>query len=713
MGLLAVAALGPGLDGGGLAAQEARLVRGIVVDLETRAPVAGATVIVEATPLRAITGSDGRFEIGSLDAGTYTLVVVAGGFRTAARAFEITGDGSTPLEITLPRLLFEIPDLTVTASRGAARSGDAPVSVSVLSGEELRRRNVITLDEALPFAQGVIFNSGQMDIRGATGLARGVGSRVLALLDGHRFLSGVGGSIDFDGLPVLDVDRVEIVKGPHSTLWGTNALGGVVNVITRRPPAEPETVLRAYYGVFDTPSEFDFTDETLSSRGFDFLHSRRFGGVGATLFAGREVTDGFRQNGHSERWRLRAKTVFPVESANPWELFINWTHEDQEEFFTWLSEDHPLEVDPVQLGDWIRTQDLVVGVTASPLVTSTARLQIRPSVYHARSENHFHDNEDFHNSTRYGADVQLSLFPGGGHSLAVGTEVARTDVTSNFLSPDPDVTDLALFAQDEIVLSDRIRGSVGVRLDYHEASAAEADLALNPKLGLVFRSSDRLSFRTSLSRGYRAPSVSEQFTATTVFGFRVIPNLDLSGESAWAAEVGATASLGERVWFDAGLFWSEYTNLIEPSPAPNEFFTFQFQNVSEATVRGLDAGVRIGIIPQDLNFRASYVFLDTEDARTGNSLAYRSRHNVTTTLSGWRDRVAIDFRHRSRVDEVLAFPLDDRGSITLVDIRLAGRILGTDVQAKIENLFQARYVDVQERSPGPTRSFRLSVTPRF
>ena len=240
-------------------------------------------------------------------------------------------------------MLLEVPDLTVTASRWVVRAGDAPVSVAVMSGEELRRRNVVTLDEALPFAQGVIFNSGQMDIRGATGLARGVGSRVLMLLDGHRFLSGVGASIDFDGLPIFDVDRVEIVKGPHSTLWGTNALGGVVNVVTKRPPAQPEIVLRAYYGFFDTPSEFHFTDESLSMQGFDLQHSRRLGDVGATLFVGRAESDGFRQNGNTERWRVRAKTVFPVESANPWELFVNWTREDQEEFFTWLSEDRPLD----------------------------------------------------------------------------------------------------------------------------------------------------------------------------------------------------------------------------------------------------------------------------------------------------------------------------------------------------------------------------------
>ncbi len=699
------------LAGAPLAAQARDAVRGHVLDAETGVPVSGATVLIRNSPLRATTRADGGFEVASPAEGALTLVVIAQGFRTLELDVEVGRDGN--LRIMLQRQLFDVPELIVTASRAHARSGEAPVSVAVMSGEELRSRDIVTLDEALPFAQGVIFNSGQMDIRGATGIARGVGSRVLMLLDGHRVLSGVGASIDFSGLPVLDVEQIEIVKGPHSTLWGTNALGGVVNVITRRPSAEPETIVRGYFGLFDTPTRHSFTEDRLSREGLALQHSRRLGNVGTTLYLGREGSDGFRQNGALNRWRVRFKAVFPADSPNPWDVFVNWSRKDEEEFFTWLSADRPLEVDPTELGDWIRTDDVVFGVTANPIVTPKHRLQLRPHVYHARSQNYFHDNEDFHRSTRVGTDIQWSLFPNRSHALTIGGEGAMTGVSSNFLAPPPDVRDLAVFAQDEIAFSDRVHGSVGLRLDYHKASAAMRDLVLNPKLGLVFAASERLSLRTSFSRGYRSPSVVEQFTSTTQFGFRVIPNPELRGESAWAREVGATLHLSDRAWVDAGFFWSEYTDLIEPTPAPNNIFTFQFRNVAEAMVRGIDAGLHLGVIPSRLDFSTTYTFLDTEDHATGRALPYRSRHNLTATISGWRQLVAIDFRHRSRVQEVLAFPLDDRAAITLVDIRVGTRILGTTVQAKIENLFQTTYVDVQERSPGPSRSFRLTVTPRF
>ena len=585
--------------------------------------------------------------------------------------------------------------------------------MAVVSGDELQRRDVTSLDQALPFAQGVTFNAGQMDIRGSSGIARGVGSRVLMLVDGHRVLGGVGSGIDFGMLPVLDVERIEIVKGPHSTLFGTNAMGGVVNVITRPPVDGTRTVVRGYWGVYDTPVETSFTDERLDMQGLQIQHARRVGGADMTVMVAREGSDGFRQNGSLQRWRVRAKTVFGADSPGPLELFLSWKRDDAEEFFTWRSPERRLEVQPVQLGDWIRSTDLVVGMTANPVVTRLLKVQLRPQLYHIRSQNHFHDNDDFHRSTRYGTDLQISRFTDGPHSFTAGAEAAYTTISSNFLEPTPTVTDLAAYLQDEIAFSERVRGAVGIRIDRHRASAVERELSVNPKVGVVFSPSERFSLRTSLSRGYRAPSVAEQYSSTTVFGFRVVPNLELRGESAWAGEVGATFSPANRLWFDAGLFWSEYEGLIEVSGAPGQIVTFQFRNVSEARVRGLDLGARVGLVPEKLNLQATYLYLDAWDHITERPLVYRSAHNVTATLSGWAGLVALDMRYRSRADQVLAFPLDDRGDVTVVDLRTNARVGGMDIQAKIANLLQAEYVDVQERNPGATRSLRITVTSRF
>ena len=477
-------------------------------------------------------------------------------------------------------------------------------------------------------------------------------------------------------------------------------------------------MVRGYYGLFDTPAGQDFSGGRLSSQGLQVQHSRRVGNVHTALFAARESSDGFRQNGGMDGWRLRGKAILG-DSATPLKLFATWKRDDMEEFFTWLSEDRRLEIDPDNLGDWRRESDLILGLTATPLVTPGLKVELRPQIQHFRSRNYFGDpedpdhNDDFHHSTRYGTDLQLSVFTVGRHTVTMGGEAAYTGVASNLLEPAPEVTDLALFGQDEIELAEGLRGSVGVRLDRHKASSAEGDLTLNPKVGIVYRPSQRLSLRSSLSRGYRAPSVSEQYTSTVVFGFRVVPNLELRGESAWAGEIGATATPGDRLWLDAGLFWSEYSGLIEVTNAPDQPFTFQFRNLVEARIRGIDTGLRAELVPDRLNLQTNYLFLDSTDLGTGRKLAYRSRHVVTTTLSGWEDVIALDVRYRSRPEAVLLYPLDERGAFTVVDLRLNLDVMGMDLQARVDNLLQAEYVDVQERNPGPSRSIRTTLTSRF
>jgi iron complex outermembrane receptor protein len=699
----------------GLWAQEGRgAIEGLVRSASDSLPVRQATVQVQGTPLGVLTDEAGSFRIVRVNPGTYELRITASGYEpTSVSAVVVTGGESARFEVYVTPSVIDVPGIVVTASRSRERPGESPVSISVLDGEEIQRRNVNTVGEALPFAQGVVSNAGQLDIRGASGISRGVGSRVLVLLDGHRMQKGVGSEADFEVFPLLDVERVEVVKGPHSSLYGTGALGGVVNVITSVPSETPETLVRGYFGTYDTPSRHRFTDEALSTAGIGVQHSRRIGGIGTTLFLGGDGSEGFHQNGGFSRWQARLKTVVNPDSQRPIDAFLNWTQRDKDVFFTWLSEDRPLEVEPEELGDWLREADLTVGASLRPVMTQSTSLVVRPTYAYNSVQNHFHDNDDRHRSSRLAADAQMTVAPGAHHALTTGAEASWTDVTSTFLAVDPSIVDLGLYAQDEIRLSDRWRAVGGLRLDYHGATSAESDLVASPRIGLVYLPSGPVSLRASISRGYRAPSASEQYTATTQFGFRVVPNLALRGERAWSAEIGTTARVTRWLRVDAALFYSDFRDLIEPSPVPGQLFTFQFQNVTRARVAGLDTGAQIGLLQDKLGLKANYLFLNTRNDRTGEPLPYRSPHNVTLTLSAFRELVAVDFLYRSEVERVLAYPLDPRGPISVVNLRLAYRIGGWVLMGKVANLLQSEYVDTQERNPGASRLFRITIMPRF
>ena len=715
---LVLAILGRGLAAQGAAAT----LTGTVTDSETGRPLAGAVVFLIGTQLQSATTEAGQYRMDGIPPGHYLLRVSLFGYHGAEQGDVVLDSGGVrTVDFALTKALIDLPAVVVTASRAEEPPEDVPASVAVLTHDALLRYQAITVDQALPFVPGVIFNNGQIDIRGASGVAGGVGSRVLMLLDGHPILTADGGEVDFNAVPMLDLDRVEVVKGAYSALYGSNALGGVVNFITKRISPYPETVVAAHAGVYDTPPDVRYTNADLWTEDLDVQHSRFLGGLGVRVAARREFSNGFEEDGWLSRWMIRTKVTWPADGPNQSSAYAMVTSEDDGNHFVWASDSTPYAVAPSTYADWSRAQKIILGANVNAVRTASALLQVNPYVWYNTLQNHFDsgpDKADYHRATRVGTNLQLVLNPWPVHTLTIGGDVSRTWVISNFLKVpntprSPTLDDAALYGQDAIAFSDRIRGTVGARLDYHTATGGGDETSVSPKIGIVFKPDPWLSLRASGGRGYRAPSAIEQFVSSAMSGIQVVPNPDLHGETAWFGELGVTAKRGRWFWFDGALFDSEYHDLIGPGLAPSPpfpLFSFQFQNTERARVRGLDSGVKLSLIGGLLGLEGSYTYLDaTALGGSSGPLPYRSRHNVTGTVSGLGGLVGLDVRYRSRVDSVLAYPSDPRGAITIVDLRLGYRVLGTVVQAKVSNLLQAAYVDVMEKNRGAPRQFLFSA----
>ena len=696
-------------------------VTGTVTDSETGRPLEGAVVSVIGTQLQSATGATGAYRLTGIPPGRYAVRATLLGYRSAERAdVSVDSGGARSLDFALAKALIDLPGIVVTASRAEELPQDVAASVAVLTQDALLRRGAITVDQALPFVPGVIFNNGQMDIRGASGIAGGVGSRVLMLLDGHPILTADGGEVDFNAVPMLDLDRVEIVKGAYSALYGSNALGGVVNTITTPIGPTPETIVATHIGFYDTPTDVRYTNSSLGTEDVEMQHSRRLGDIGARVAVRSERSDGFQEDGWLDRWMVRTKVTWPVSDPHQSSAYAMVTSEDDGNHFGWPSasslDSQPYIVDPNTAHDWSRAQKVILGANVSALTAASALLQVNPYVFYNSLQNHFDsgpDKSDYHRATRLGTNVQLVLNPKPAHALTLGGDLSRTWVVSNFLlvpstSRPPVLDDGALYVQDAIALSERWRGTIGARFDYHRVTAGQAGSSLSPKIGVVFKPGPWVSLRASGGRGYRAPAAIEQFVSTTTaIGIHVKPNPSLRPESAWFGEVGVTATRGRWLWLDGALFDTEYSDLI--GPASTGLLEFQFQNVQRARVRGLDLGTKIGLVGGLLGVEGAYTYLDAKDLLTGDALPYRSRHNATLSLSGLHGLLGLDVRYRSRVDAVLAYPSDPRGPITVVDLQVGYPVLGTVVQARVSNLLQAAYVDVMEKNRGAPRSFLFSA----
>jgi iron complex outermembrane receptor protein len=178
--------------------------------------------------------------------------------KTSIKKYEVT-----KLDIFLEESAIPTETVIITAGKHEQLLKEIPVSVNVVEANALLARNIQTIDDALRYIPGVNMTEYQVNIRGSSGYSRGVGNRVLMLLDGLPLLSGDTGEMKFDAIPISQVDRVEVVKGAGSTLYGTSALGGVINILTKDPAENANVNIKLFSGLYDSPTypEWKWSDK--------------------------------------------------------------------------------------------------------------------------------------------------------------------------------------------------------------------------------------------------------------------------------------------------------------------------------------------------------------------------------------------------------------------------------------------------------------------
>jgi outer membrane receptor protein involved in Fe transport len=265
---------------------------GVVRD-PSGAVVSGASVILrsaEGVEEQTVTGPDGRFALTEALPPGATIVVRAGGF---AESVQSIANGTTLEVVLIPAGVRE--SVTVTPTRTEQRLGDIPASVNIVDRETIRRSPAIVADDVLRLVPTFSLFRRTSSLQAhptAQGVSlRGVGpsgvSRSLVLLDGVPFNDPFGGWVYWTRVPLESVDRIEVVDGTSSSVYGNYAMGGVINVVSARP--RPRTVeLRTQYGNNSSPKA-------------DFFASDVWGKFGASIEGSIFATDGFPQVIEDER----------------------------------------------------------------------------------------------------------------------------------------------------------------------------------------------------------------------------------------------------------------------------------------------------------------------------------------------------------------------------------------------------------------------------
>ncbi len=709
------------------------VIAGTVREATTREALPGVNLIVEGTSIGAASDIDGRFLIRGVPPGNYRVRASLIGYLTSMSAvLRVNAGDTTRLSFQLRESAIDVPEVVVTASKKAQSFLETPVSLSVVNARQIEQQNFVSLDRLLEFAPGVNLMGGQINIRGSSGYSRGAGTRVLLLVDGVPMLPGDSGDIKWDQIPPNEVERVEVVKGAASSLYGSNALGGVVNIITKDPSEKPVTAVKTSTGIFDKPRypEWRFTERTLFYNYQDISHSRAFGKLRVRASLGRRESTGYSQNGNYRRFNGYTKLKYSFTSTSFLTAYANLANNYGGEAIAAQSINEITRVPEASAGLNTHTRRLQTGVTYQTLLGSNMTLRLRDSFYYSRFENDlaetdpnpFVQNASPHIDSRAqknDLEAQLDIELNPVHSSTVGMSGTLNSINSTLFGTH-DGRDFSAYLQHEWKARTALTLTGSLRFDYHWVDTGLREYHLNPRFGLVYVVSPSASLRLSSGRGFRAATMAELFTLTKASGFVVIPNPNLSSEIGWSHEIGGQFVLS-NIFINPAVFWSDYEDLIE-----GRFVTkrnqnvIQFQNFNRARIRGAELDFNTSFWNRRLSLGGSYTYLDARQLERRNDvtgvtessdepLCYRPRHLLTgnATLTLGRYFLGVDSRYVSRV-QFCVFPDQPNVAQRVTNFSAGVRLAPAEITLNVYNAFDYYYTQV-ESNLEPIRSVALTT----
>jgi outer membrane receptor for ferrienterochelin and colicins len=706
-------------------------VSGRVVGAASGEALVGANVRVHGTTRGAATDTQGHYLIPDLQPGRYRLEYSLVGYQRVIRSGVVVDEGKeTIVNVTMTQAPVQTEQVVVTASKREQSLQDVPVSISVVDAADIRERNSLTIDEALRYVPGVNITGTQVNIRGSSGYSLGAGSRVLLLLDGVPFLAGDTGELNFESIPMGQVDRIEVVKGASSALYGSNALGGVVNVITKAIPEGTETSVRLYGGVYTKfpAKQWQWTDKPLFMRGESITHTRRSGNLGVSLFLSDQVDDGYRQNDYKHRYNFLIKAREEVSPSSSLTLNFGLANQSAGQFLYWRNLDSATLPPARHTSDDMLTTRYFFNGLYNNSTTPLGSLTIKALWYH--NSWGFEETGQTARTMSFADDFRLDALStfslADVHTLTFGFE-GNVDLISGDAFSRRTIGGAAVYGQDEAELLDGLTVTLGGRFDFQSVGLTGETGQINPKVGLAFRAIEGTTVRASFGQGFRVPSLPEAFVSAGSTGLMAVPNKGLKPEKSWSYELGVKQTLGGLGVLDISVFRSDFSNLIEPGLyTEGDQILVQWRNVTKARVQGGEASLLTSFFDGTLVSNFGYTYVYPQDISAHDILKYRPRHVMYANAHSrlWVLSAAIDFRYVSRVERIdeelvdlgIIPDGDERVPIYVTDVRLGGDLsfvgFPLNVTLSVNNLFQHRYVELIGNIM-PPRNFVLAIDARL
>jgi vitamin B12 transporter len=558
----------------------------------------------------------------------------------------IAKDGATANEPTEPEIL-ETPDVVISATKTAIPVKEVTSAVEVISGEQMQQRKLRTVAEALRWAQGLaVFQSGgpgtAVDVR----MRGGTPEQTLVLIDGAIVNSATLGIYDFAQLTSDNIERIEILRGSQGMMWGSDAMGGVINITTKRGRETPNISAFAEYGSFATARE----GGTISGKKGAFDVAAALSRWDTSSFSAINYRRGASERDGFHNWQGSVRLGVDLPKDGRLELNFRWmngiTNFDGFAFnpVTFVSD--PADV----LGAKSTSQQYVYSGSYMQPITNwwSQKLTLARATENLRSylgsfqrdlltgveDVPFQVATDINttsNRIEWQHDVQVAkpLAITAGYQFREQLGENLDTLTGATTIPTKIVSSNAGFAEAKLNLWDRLFGTAGIRQDEYNVFGSATTYRVT---GGYLHKETGTKLRGSYGTGFRAPTINQLF-------FPGFGNPNLKPEKSKGLDVALEQSLlNDRVFLSAGYFWNRYQNLIlsvfDPvgCAAIPDTQGFCAQNIGTSRAEGVEASAKIKLIRDEpwiksLDVQFQYTYTSTNDLTPGE--------NQDTRLPKW------------------------------------------------------------------------------
>jgi outer membrane cobalamin receptor len=504
---------------------------------------------------------------------------------------------------------IQMEEVVVTGTRTREEVKNIPNAVTVIGPAEIEHSSANNLGELLKENTTLDVNDyGSLGSEQSVSIWGSSPSQVLVMIDNRPVNSITYGSADLSQIMLDNVERIEIVKGPTSHLYGANAMGGVINVITKNPPAKPSFKAGVSYGTFNTQT-------------YGAEHGQTLGRFGYLISAGYKSSDGPRDNSKYEGKDISSKLTYQLLDRLSLSL-LTTAYQDG----LGVPGPKPAAGTIPPFGNsqvtslYDHQDDNLFNNTLQMRWEPTDRLEVRWQGYQDYREllyrqmyQGYPSNQEEHDTYRaniYGTSLDVRWDFHKDHKLTIGTDYRREDLNGEQKIKDmststitttrwfPDNNLWGIFAQEHWQALSQLRVVAGLRYDSTDRYGSET----SPDLGLVYSPWDLTHIKLHYGQAFRPPTFNDLFWPGG-------GNTQLSAEKGTSYEITFDQGLKDKILnFSVSLFRWQVTDKIQW--VPDDKGNWQPQNVNEQNTWGGDISLNWNPL-KDLTVAIGYTFLDS------------------------------------------------------------------------------------------------------